>query len=73
MPHFFINSNKINNNVIIIDDEELLKHLVKSLRINNGEHLKLFDENKIIYETVVKDVSDVNFKKYLTLLEITYI
>ena len=71
MPHFFINSNKINNNVIIIDDEELLKHLVKSLRINNGEHLKLFDENKIIYEIVVKDVSKKEIKAEIIKSEVS--
>ena len=57
MPHFFINSNSIENNSISIKDEELLNHLVKSLRLKEGERLLLFDENKIRYETKIKSVS----------------
>ena len=57
MPHFFINSNSIENNNISIMDEELLNHLVKSLRLKEGERLLLFDENKIRYETKIKSVS----------------
>ena len=57
MPHFFINSKTINNNSIFITDEDLLNHLVKSLRIKENERLLFFDENKIRYETIVSTVS----------------
>ena len=57
MPHFFINSTSIENNTIKITDNSLLNHLVKSLRLKEGERLKLFDENKISYEATVKTVS----------------
>ena len=57
MPHFFINSNSIENNIVKINDNELLTHLIKSLRVKEGERLKLFDENKIRYDTIIKTVS----------------
>lgn len=57
MPHFFINSNQINGNIISVTDSDLLIHLTKSLRIKPGERLLLFDENKIRYETKVIEVS----------------
>ena len=57
MPHFFINSKSVNEDTIKITDEELLTHLVKALRLNEGERLLLFDENKIRYETKVVSVS----------------
>ena len=40
MPHFFINSGLIENNSIKVNDNELLNHLVKSLRVKEGEKLK---------------------------------
>ena len=57
MPHFFINSQNVNNDIAIIDDKENYKHIAKALRIRKGEKLLLIDENKIQYETIVKDVT----------------
>ena len=57
MPHFFIKSENIKNNTVKIDDKELLTHLVKALRVKEGENLLLFDENKIRYETKITTVS----------------
>ena len=57
MPHFFINSNLIEKNIIKITDLELLNHLVKSLRVKEGEKLKLFDENKMHYITRINMVT----------------
>ena len=57
MPHFFINSNSIENNIAKITEAELLTHLVKSLRVKDGEKLKLFDEKKMRYDTIIKTVS----------------
>lgn len=53
MPHFFIKSNQIQNDIITVLDKELLRHLVNSLRVRLGEELKFIDENEIQYETVV--------------------
>lgn len=57
MPHFFVNSNSIENNTAVIEDAELLTHLVKALRIKLGEKISLFDENKMSYEAIIKELS----------------
>ena len=68
MPHFFINSNNISNEIITIDDKETLKHLSESLRLRCGEDLNLIDENEIQYETVVLEITKkairTKIKKY---------
>lgn len=56
MPHFFINSQLINDHIIKITDKELLNHLVNARRIKCGQKLLLIDENKIQYETNVLSV-----------------
>ena len=57
MPHFFIKSENIENNIIKIDDTENYRHIAKSLRVRIGEKLLLIDENQIQYETEVKEVT----------------
>lgn len=57
MPHFFISSKNIENNIIKIDDYENYRHIAKSLRVRIGEKLLLIDENQIQYETKVKEVT----------------
>ena len=54
MPHFFISSKNVQNDFVILDDKETLKHLVGSLRVKVGEKLKFIDENANL-----KDNSDV--------------
>ena len=56
MPHFFISSENINDNLITVSDNENYRHLAKSLRIRRGEMLLFIDENQIQYETVVSDI-----------------
>ncbi|MBR1753335.1 16S rRNA (uracil(1498)-N(3))-methyltransferase [bacterium] len=56
MPHFFINSNKISNNKIVIDDKENYTHIAKSLRSKIGEKILLIDENQIQYETKIVNI-----------------
>ena len=58
MPHFFINSEDVNENKIVISDKENFTHIAKSLRIKAGEKLLLIDENQIQYETVVEEVTN---------------
>ena len=57
MPHFFISSKNIEKNNIHIGDKENYKHIAKALRIRCGEKLLLIDENKIQYETTVKQIT----------------
>lgn len=77
MPHFFINSNNISSNIILIDDKDTLKHLVESLRLKEGEFLKLIDENEIQYETLVGKISKKQIsvkinKKYPSTRKLNY-
>lgn len=57
MPQFFIKSEDVNNNKIVICDKENFNHIAKSLRIKKGEKLLLIDENQIQYETVVEVIT----------------
>ena len=57
MPHFFIKSDNIKNNVVSIYEKDLLKHLVLSLRLKIGEKIKFIDENETSYECIVVNVS----------------
>ena len=58
MPHFFINSNDINNNLLTISDPDNYKHIARSLRVRKGEKLLFIDENKMQYVTKVVDVTN---------------
>ena len=57
MPHFFINSKNLNDKIITVDDSENYNHIAKSLRAKAGEKILLIDENRIQYETVVKNIT----------------
>ena len=57
MPHFFISSDSVVGNEIVISDKENYRHIAKALRVRKGEKLLLIDENKIQYETVVEGVT----------------
>ena len=57
MPHFFIKSENVNGNNILINDIENYKHIAKSLRAAIGENLLLIDENEIQYETKILEIS----------------
>ena len=58
MPHFFIKSDRISNNVAEISDKENYQHIARSLRAKIGESLLLIDENKIQYEAVIAEISN---------------
>lgn len=57
MPHFFINSNTVKDNVLTILDENNYKHIAKSLRAKIGEKLLLIDENQIQYEVIIEKIT----------------
>ena len=57
MPHFFIESKQVNNNVVEISDKENYQHIAKSLRSRVGEALLLIDENQIQYETIISEIN----------------
>lgn len=49
MPHFFIKTENIRNNVVEVNDRELLNHLVNARRVKVGEKVLFIDGNKIQY------------------------
>lgn len=57
MPHFFIESKNLQNDIITISDKENYNHLCKSLRVKIGEKVLLIDENQIQYETQVEKIT----------------
>jgi 16S rRNA (uracil1498-N3)-methyltransferase len=58
MPHFFINSKQVKNNVVTISDKENYRHIARALRSKVGEKLLLIDENQIQYETTISKISN---------------
>lgn len=50
MPHFFIKSDTVKNDIAVISDKENYNHIVKSLRSKVGENILLIDENQIQHE-----------------------
>lgn len=61
MPHFLIKSIQVQNNLIKIDDENLYKHIIKVMRSKPGEKILFLDENKIQYETILKNIESDYF------------
>ena len=58
MPHFFINSNQVKDNIIKISDKENYQHIARSLRSRVGESLLLIDEHQIQYETTITEITN---------------
>lgn len=58
MPHFFINSNQVQNNKITISDKENYIHIARALRARAGEKLLLIDEKQIQYETTILQITN---------------
>lgn len=57
MPHFFINSKSVNDNVAVISDKENYNHIAKSLRAKIGENILLIDENQIQHEGIIEKIN----------------
>jgi len=57
VPHFFINSKTVSNNLATISDKENYNHIVKSLRSKIGENILLIDENQIQYEGIIEKIT----------------
>ena len=69
MPHFFINSKQVINNIVEISDKENYQHIAKSLRAKVGETLLLIDENQIQYETKISEITN---SKVLAIVDNSY-
>lgn len=57
MPHFFIDTQNIYNNLINVTEKDLINHLVNARRLKIGEKALFIDENKIQYETIIKNIT----------------
>lgn len=57
MPHFFIKTKNINQDLVTIDDNENYHHIARSLRAKIGENLKMIDENRIRYEGKITEIT----------------
>ena len=56
MPHFFISSEDVNNDIAVITDKENYHHIARVLRAKAGETLALIDENQTQYKVVIKNI-----------------
>lgn len=56
MPHFFISTKNIIDNVISITEKENINHISKALRMKQGEEILLIDENRIQYEGQISNI-----------------
>lgn len=62
MPHFFVKTESIQNNVITISDLENYKHIARSLRARVGEKLLLIDEKQTQYECKIIEINSKEIK-----------
>lgn len=56
MPHFFISTSDLNQDIITVSDKDNFHHIVKVLRSKVGETLLFIDENRIQYKAVIKSI-----------------
>ena len=62
MPHFLIKKEEINPPYIKLIDSENLFHIIKVLRKKEGEKIKFIDENQIIYDCKIENISKKSLK-----------
>lgn len=62
MPHFFISSNNLTGNKINIVDENNIFHIGITLRAKVNEIIKLIDENQIVYEVKIDNITKKNIE-----------
>ncbi|OGI17280.1 MAG: hypothetical protein A2287_09345 [Candidatus Melainabacteria bacterium RIFOXYA12_FULL_32_12] len=56
MPQFFISSENIVNNNILITSKNDINHIVNVLRLKKGDKLILTDPGSLIYETEISEI-----------------
>lgn len=62
MPHFFISSNNLMSNKINIVDENNIFHIGITLRAKVNDIIKLIDENQIVYEVKIDNITKKNIE-----------
>lgn len=66
MPHFFITTKDIKQDVITISDKENVHHIARVMRVRVGETLLLVDENSTQYSVVVENIDSKSIKTKIT-------
>ena len=56
MPHFFISTIDVNQDIITVSDKENFHHIARVLRSKVGETLLLVDENRTQYKVVIQNI-----------------
>lgn len=56
MPHFFISTSDVNQDIITVSDKENFHHIARVLRSKVGETLLLIDENRTQYKVVIQNI-----------------
>lgn len=56
MPHFFITTGDVKQDIITVSDKENFHHIAKVLRAKKGENLLLVDENRTQYKVLIENV-----------------
>lgn len=56
MPHFFISTGDINQDIITVSDSENFHHIARVMRAKIGETLLLVDENATQYKVLIKNI-----------------
>jgi RNA methyltransferase, rsmE family len=56
MPHFFISTSDVNQDIITVSDKENFHHIARVLRSKVGETLLLVDENRTQYKVVIQNI-----------------
>ena len=62
MPHFLIKKEEIKNSHIELINSENLFHIFKVLRMKKGETIKFIDENHVVYNCKIEEISKTNLK-----------
>ena len=62
MPHFLIQKEEINNNEIKLINKDNLFHIIKVRRAKINENIKFIDENYIIYNCIIKEITKTYLK-----------
>lgn len=56
MPHFFISSSDVKQDIAVVSDKENFHHIAKVLRAKIGETLLLIDENQTQYKVEIQNI-----------------
>ena len=71
MPHFLIKKEEIKDNIIELIDNENLFHLIKVLRVKQGQKVKFIDLDKNVYFCEIKELSKNSLKAQIIEIKVS--